>query len=58
MHCWSYLNTLVEGFQKISQRSICDVKLTVSNDRKRLGKWRTSQVTIQRGSDRGKGFWL
>ena len=57
MHCWSYLTALAEGFQKIAQRYVCVVKLAVANYRKWLGKWRTSQVTIQRVSHRGNGFF-
>ena len=41
MHCWSYLTALADGFQKIVQRCICVVKLTVSNNRKCPGKRRT-----------------
>ena len=50
------MTALAEGFQKIAQRCICIVKLTVSNNRKWLEKWRTSIVTIQLGSDHGKEF--
>ena len=56
--CWSYLTALAEGFQKIAQRCVCIVKLTVSKNRKWLGKRRTSQVTIQRGSPCGSDFLL